>query len=92
MSVLINGMKMPTDCWDCPAHNDELGYCQVTDETLQFKKGILPNCPIVEPKRGEWVEDKYTRKCSVCGSTYWRRGGDEWNYCPNCGSKNGGEG
>lgn len=48
--------------------------------------------PTIEPKHGEWIADKYTRKCSECESTYWMREGNAWNYCPNCGAKNGGEG
>lgn len=48
--------------------------------------------PTIEPKHGKWIADKYTRKCSECESTYWMREGNEWNYCPNCGAKNGGEG
>lgn len=43
-------------------------------------------------KHGKWIADKYTKKCSECKSTYWMREGNEWNYCPNCGPKNGGEG
>ena len=47
--------------------------------------------PTIEPvKHGTWTEDKFTCTCSECGSTYWRRGGLNWNYCPNCGSRNGG--
>lgn len=64
----------------------------VVDTAVAMVEEIVNHAPTIEPKRGEWIEDKYTRKCSICGSTYWRRGGDEWNYCPNCGSKNGGEG
>ena len=52
---------------------------------------IISNLPTIEPKRGEWIEDKYTRKCSICGSHFWMRAGNVWKYCPNCGSKNGGE-
>lgn len=49
--------------------------------------------PTIDPvKHGKWIADKYTRKCSECESTYWMREGNAWNYCPNCGSKNGGEG
>ena len=43
--------------------------------------------PTIEPKHGKWIADKYTRKCSECGSTYWMREGNAWNYCPNCGAK-----
>ena len=97
MSVLVKGMKMPNTCVECPAEqecwcgvlgveaNERLGY------PTHFGKR-RDDCPLIlVPDNGEWIEDKYTRKCSVCGSTYWMRGGDEWNYCPNCGAKNGEE-
>lgn len=51
----------------------------------------LDEVPTIEPKHGKWIADKYTRKCSECESTYWMREGNAWNYCPNCGAKNGGE-
>lgn len=54
---------------------------------------IIAQLPTIDPvKHGKWIADKYTRKCSECESTYWMREGNAWNYCPNCGSKNGGEG
>ena len=41
--------------------------------------------PSVEPKRGHWIADKYTRICSECGRSYWLRFAEPWNYCPHCG-------
>ena len=41
----------------------------------------------VEESTSKWIEDKYTRKCSKCESSYWKRGVDAWKYCPNCGSR-----
>ena len=56
-------------------------------------RSMVITAPSIDPvKHGKWIADKYTRKCSECESTYWMREGNEWNYCPNCGSKNGGEG
>lgn len=61
------------------------------DEALA--KAIIESVPTIDPvKHGKWIADKYTRKCSECESTYWMREGNEWNYCPNCGAKNGEEG
>lgn len=61
------------------------------DEALA--KAIIESMPTIDHvKHGKWIADKYTRKCSECESTYWMREGNEWNYCPNCGAKNGGEG
>ncbi len=54
--------------------------------------GEIDDASTIDPvKHGKWIADKYTRKCSECESTYWVREGNAWNYCPNCGAKNGGE-
>lgn len=56
-------------------------------------RSVIEDMPTIDPvKQGKWIADKYTRKCSECESTYWMREGNAWNYCPNCGAKNGGEG
>ena len=100
MSVLIKGMKMPTSCLKggCPLD----GFaCELWEDKYwaSYKdpeKGRHRDCPLIpvpDPvKHGKWIADKYTRKCSECGSTYWMREGNAWNYCPNCGARNGGEG
>lgn len=60
------------------------GYIETSD---------IDRAKTIDPvKHGKWIKDKYTRKCSACESTYWMREGNAWNYCPNCGAKNGGEG
>lgn len=44
-----------------------------------------------EPKKGKWIEVKHTffHKCSECN---WLNDIDSgFNFCPNCGSYNGGE-
>ena len=38
-------------------------------------------------KHGKWIQNPYAKWCSICGRYYWRRDGEFWNYCPNCGSK-----
>lgn len=44
--------------------------------------------PTIDPvKRGKWVSDGFTWRCSECGKTYWGRLAQPWNYCPNCGAK-----
>ena len=61
-------------------------------------------CPLEEPKTGEWIKAKGMMPpefhghhcCSECGAfanmdaPYGNREGLS-NYCPNCGSYNGGE-
>ena len=70
---------------------DEEGWFDCQEQSSFFNE--IDRTPTIDPvKRGKWIADKYTRKCTECGSTYWMREGNAWNYCPNCGSKNGGEG
>ena len=56
-------------------------------------KRVLIQAPtedVVEVREGRWkgagMGDYY---CSLCCNTY--SGGDEFNYCPNCGAKMDGE-
>ena len=62
----------------------------------------IPSADVRENVRGEWVKevkhhkddeqeyDYYEIKCSVCG-TRPQKAWELTNYCPNCGSYNGGE-
>lgn len=45
MSLLIKGMDMPKEPWECPCHNGENGRCNVTQNTC-FE--IPKDCPLVE--------------------------------------------
>ena len=57
MSVLINGMEMPTNCADCPLNYDQMA-CAVTwtrwwsDSMMIMNfdsdKERMPNCPLIE--------------------------------------------
>lgn len=57
---------------------------------------ILNNLPSANPPQGEWVlceEQKHVELmyyCSECGFIAWGEY-EKTNYCPNCGSYNGGE-
>lgn len=48
--------------------------------------------PLVEPVRGEWINDFkppfFGNKCSVCG---YPSGSTSFNFCPYCGSDMRGE-
>jgi len=46
----------------------------------------------MEPKRGKWIEMKFSRftyyKCSVCNANYGCENAEfDLNYCPNCGAQ-----
>lgn len=45
MSILIKGIDMPIDCWNCVCIDKEFGKCQATDTTIY---GDIPKwCPLV---------------------------------------------
>lgn len=56
----------------------------------------IKTAPIVadtERKKGKWIDDSDLPfdvgcRCSVCGASGCAL---YWNYCPHCGSDNGGE-
>jgi len=43
--------------------------------------------PTIERKTGRWIDMDDHVMCSCCGATHY---GADKNYCPNCGSYNGG--
>ena len=52
----------------------------------------ISELPSAEPKTGEWIKtmegNAYRDKCNRCLKTYPNAYG--YNFCPNCGSYNGG--
>lgn len=97
MSVIVKGMEMPKDCYDCPLHDGENGRCNILGITVYDY--IPKECPLVEKmpvvlserKKGKWMcHDaregfliaKYT--CSICD---YYSGTQKTGYCPNCGAK-----
>ena len=45
MSILIKGIAMPKESWDCPCHDGETGWCKVTGSSCE---PIPKDCPLVE--------------------------------------------
>lgn len=76
----------------------------LTDDERLHLEGVgtgIQCLPTIDPvKRGKWIDNKvaFHLVCSECGCTVrmdkgqvFDRFEDEYNYCPNCGAKNGGE-
>lgn len=61
------------------------------DTIRYFEKQInnLDGYDVVPVKHGHWIDNKHTDTaiCSECKCVFT----DETNYCPNCGSRMGGE-
>lgn len=55
----------------------------------------IERLPSAQPKRGKWIRDGHHIRCDQCGIYMCDtdREGDKIpnNFCPNCGSYNGGE-
>lgn len=45
MSILIKGINMPKEPWECPCHDGENGRCKVT-QNMCYE--IPKDCPLVE--------------------------------------------
>lgn len=45
MSILIKGINMPKEPWECPCHNGENGWCNITGHICD---DIPKDCPLVE--------------------------------------------
>lgn len=89
-----------TDCISRQAAIDviEKTVCGDTWEVEQAINAVkdLPSAqPTIKPERktGIWIERRLSGMvCSSCGYEYECKGTDSEDYCPHCGSYNGGEG
>lgn len=51
MSILIKGMEMPKNCWECPCDYGAFGkcVCGLTEQSTQeFCKNRRDDCPLIE--------------------------------------------
>ena len=86
MSILIKGIEMPKEPWECPCHNGENGRCNVTQKVCVE---IPKDCPLVSvptgdyvatagvPKRGKWRKRKIKEHQFI-------QNGYELYYCSEC--------
>ena len=53
----------------------------------------LKELPSAQPRKGKWIDSGYGVECSLCGEWYPHASiaRNQLNFCPNCGSYNGGE-
>jgi hypothetical protein len=86
--------------WFC----DKNGFCYRKEAVEIVRDLVIKRLPSAQPerKKGEWVKtikhykddnmefDFYAIKCSVCGLPP-EKSYHLTDYCPNCGSYNGGE-
>lgn len=51
---------------------------------------VINSQPTIEPerKKGKWIKDGNKWMCDECGELVYD---DDQNFCPNCGSYNGGK-
>ena len=74
MSVLIKGIDIPIDCWNCVCVDKEFGKCQVTDTTIY---GDIPKwCPLIEIQTQPEAE---VVRCKDC--VYWKQATDNSGNC-----------
>ena len=48
MSVLIEGMDMPENCWDCSLLNASSCPCKNYSSALEYTTSRHPDCPLIE--------------------------------------------
>lgn len=83
--VLINTLPYKDTSYpDASAYNGAIS--DVADMLTHF-----PAADVVEVRHGRMViePDATVMHCNVCGWAYQYYAGleEEWNYCPNCGSR-----
>ena len=64
MSIIIPGMEMPKNCWECPCFVSDGWFCNLDDECRDVYDGRPDWCPLIElpPKHGRLIDaDKLMR-------------------------------
>ena len=90
-------------CFECPLSHGcpKIKGC-TNEQAVEYASQIPNDCPLSaqpERKTGQWLPDTtncYDERyiCSRCGCNYkvgMYMGKPLWNFCPNCGSYNGGD-
>lgn len=99
MSILVEGMKMPETCIQCPMQFG--GFCYVQPPDIDearvaptvdeaWEQGKPKWCPLKEQKHGKWIveADGMVTRCSECQSTITGLiFAKKWRYCHHCGAK-----
>ena len=88
------------DCEKCAWHDKEWSRCKRGGD-FEDACFAIENAPTIEErKKGKWIEqddcwDGVYYECSVCKDSFTLIDGNpsdnNYNFCPNCGSYNGGE-
>lgn len=88
-------------CFSCPlSHGCPVINGCTNEQAMEYAGEIPDNCPLnaqSERKKGKWIvtsefEDCRYVKCNQCNVTQvFYYGKPLTNYCPDCGSYNGGE-
>lgn len=74
------------------------GYSHIEVEAAWAIRGItaIPTADVKPVVRGEWIDYKDEHQCSICRDVFvidylvWEH--ERYDFCPNCGSFNGGDG
>lgn len=84
MSIVINGIDMPKG-------NSTKNLLIYSDGRVFTGHKDDANYSAEELRTGKWIAAKYPfSKCSIC-KCYFDTAKNIGNFCPNCGSYNGGE-
>ena len=73
MSILIKGMEMPKNCWDCPLRNTKPCPCKGYSTALEYVTERHTDCPLVSvPPHGRLGDlDALEAKCTNEKGSYF---------------------
>ena len=93
MSDTISRQAAIDATWEEPSYTDPLNVLTEVRDRLKALPSAQP-----ERKKGKWIlecdaegEGDNLYRCPECGCNYSCQEYDIPNFCPNCGSYNGGE-
>ena len=103
MSVVINNMAMPQNCYECRFCETYLGHhlCAAFLNYIEDpRSGRLDTCPLEEQKHGKWEDvEEVLEEGITDGMPYTimsvgykcsecgNEMGNLWSFCPNCGAR-----
>lgn len=86
LSIILDTMKNPDSEFATDDYID--GFSDGISAAIKELEAF-PTADVAPVRHGHWIDNKHTDTaiCSECKCVF----ADETNYCPNCGSRMGGE-
>lgn len=66
MNVIVKGMDMPKNCWDCPLVNTSPCACKGYSTAIEHTRNRHPDCPLIDAD----ALINIINQCHICYEAY----------------------